>query len=195
MLVLGGISLYLALVGKIDSMPHVQQALLAADCKALRQSLKQVGQGALFRGGQRPYSPGKSCLPDALLSFYNSLGTDIHPLMNDLRRLRSSTSRAPLVYDLVERVANDTSIKCFLWPLLQDAFLGSSLLDGWHPTWRLQLGRCRARFRSCCFPDCRQQRTRLETNISSCQKRCSAKTRHSKPMSFHGCEWQNNQLL
>ena len=39
MLVLGGTCLYLALVGKTDSMPHVQQALLAADGKALRQSL------------------------------------------------------------------------------------------------------------------------------------------------------------
>ena len=35
MLVLGATCLYLALVGKTDSMPHVQQALLAADCKAL----------------------------------------------------------------------------------------------------------------------------------------------------------------
>ena len=42
MLVLGGTCLYLALVGKTDSMPHVQQALLAADCKALRQSLEHV---------------------------------------------------------------------------------------------------------------------------------------------------------
>ena len=113
MLVLGGVVLYLALVGKPDSLPQVQQALLNADWNSLRQSLKRVGKGKLFRGGQRPYAPGKAGLPDAMRAFHKGLGSDIFPLMNDLRKLRSSTSRAPTVYDLVERVASDTSIKCF----------------------------------------------------------------------------------
>jgi len=126
MYVLGGTCLYLALVGKIE---HVRQALLAADCKALRQSLKHVGKGGLFRGGQRPYSPGKSGLPTALRSFYDNLGSDILPLMNNLQRLRSSTSRAPVVYDLVERVANDTSVKCF-GPYFKKRFLEVLCLMG-----------------------------------------------------------------
>ena len=129
MIVLGGTCLYLALVGKPDSMPHVQQALLAADCKALRQSLEHVDKGELFRGGQRPYSPGKSGLPTALRSFYHNLGSDILPLMNNLQRLRSSTSRAPVVFDLVERVANDTSIKCF-GPYFKKRFLEVLCLMG-----------------------------------------------------------------
>ena len=129
MIVLGGTCLYLALVGKTDSMPHVQQALLAADCKALRQSLEHVDKGELFRGGQRPYSPGKSGLPTALRSFYHNLGSDILPLMNNLQRLRSSTSRAPVVYDLVERVANDTSVKCF-GPYFKKRFLEVLCLMG-----------------------------------------------------------------
>ena len=129
MLVLGGTCLYLALVGKTDSMPHVQQALLAADCKALRQSLEHVGKGKLFRGGQRPYKPGKSGLPRALRSFYRNLGSDILPLMNNLQILRSSASRAPVVYDLVERVANDTSVKCF-GPYFKKRFLEVLCLMG-----------------------------------------------------------------
>ena len=110
-------------------MPQVQAALLNADWNSLRQSLKRVGKGKLFRGGQRPYTPGKAGLPNAIRAFHKGLGSDIFPLMNDLRRLRSSTSRAPVVYDLVERVANDTSVKCF-GPYFKKRFLEVLCLMG-----------------------------------------------------------------
>ena len=137
MLVLGGFCLYLALVGKADSLVHVRDALLDTDPSALKISLAHVEKGKLFRGGQRPYSCGKEGLSIALRAFYMHLGLSISPLLQQLRTLRKPGSRAPVVYELVDFVANDTSIACF-GPYFQKRFLeilclmGSIHLGGFH---------------------------------------------------------------